>query len=78
MMTSSSSTKTEDRSTRVIQAYFEKPKNEYARLIQEIKNQGGLSVFEAIRIQDELLPVHSRTILRHTGVYCSGPEGKGQ
>ncbi|HYM00243.1 MAG TPA: hypothetical protein VEZ90_14920 [Blastocatellia bacterium] len=57
----------DDRSAKLIEAYFELPKNRYAEIVQEIKTSGGLSPSEAKAIEDKLVYVHSSTILRHTG-----------
>ena len=57
----------EDRSSKLIEAYFELPKNQYAEIVTEIKTLGGLNPLEAKVIEEQLVHVHSSTILRHTG-----------
>lgn len=57
----------DDRSSKLIEAYFNLPKNQYADIVTEIKTNGGLSPVEAKTIEEQLVYVHSSTILRHTG-----------
>ena len=59
----------DDRSSKVIEAYFHLPKNQYAEIVKEIDTSGGLNSMEAKMIEDQLVYVHSSTILRHTGTH---------
>ena len=50
---------------RLLFAYFERPKREYALTLESIKAAGGLSDEEIERIREKAPPIHAETILRH-------------
>lgn len=58
----------EDRVASIIQAYFTLPRTEYAEMIREVRNEGGLTPAEVRTLKDRLLFVHSDTIIRHAGL----------
>ncbi|HWN99831.1 MAG TPA: hypothetical protein VNS63_11225 [Blastocatellia bacterium] len=50
---------------RLLFAYFERPKKEYARILESIKASGGLNNEEIETIRAKVPYVHAETIIRH-------------
>ena len=50
---------------RLLSAYFELPKDEYAKIVESIKASGGLSDEELKTIRSKATVVHAETIIRH-------------
>jgi hypothetical protein len=64
----------ENRVSGIIQAYFTLPHNEYAEIITGVRSEGGLTPAEVRTLKDQLLFVHSDTIIRQAGLSdsCEG------
>jgi hypothetical protein len=58
-----------ERVQKLIAAYFEEPREKYAEVVLEVRNNGGLTSSEVKALKDRLLFVHSDTILRQAGLY---------
>ena len=54
----------QDRVERLIDTYFNRPRNEYLTVLSSIKRQGGLREEEIRSIQERLPDVHSSAIIR--------------
>jgi len=58
-----------ERVQKLIEAYFREPRERYAEVISEVRNDGGLTSSEVKALKDRLLFVHSDTIVRQAGLY---------
>jgi hypothetical protein len=61
-----------ERVQKLIDAYFGEPRERYAEVVLEVRNNGGLTSSEVKALKDRLLFVHSDTIVRQAGLYDSG------
>jgi hypothetical protein len=66
------SPQSEDRVSSIIQAYFALPRAEYAEMITEVREKGGLTPAEVRMLKDRLLFIHSETIIRQAGLSDTG------
>jgi len=55
--------------SRLLFAYFEQSKREYARAVISIRALGGLNREEIETIRDKVPLVHAETIIRHVTMY---------
>jgi len=62
----------EDRVSSIIHAYFTLPRTEYAEVISEVRNEGGLTPAEVRTLKDQLFFIHSDTIIRQAGLSETG------
>jgi hypothetical protein len=58
-----------ERVKKLIEAYFGEPRERYAEVVLEVRNNGGLTSSEVKALKDRLLFVHSDTIVRQVGLY---------
>ena len=56
-----------ERVDKLITAYYHFPLREYAEIVTQIRNSGGLTVEEVKAIHTALLAVDSRTVVRQAG-----------
>jgi len=54
-----------NRVSRLLAAYFDQPYDEYAKVVLEIQNKGGLTSEEVQLIESKVLHVDAATIIRH-------------
>ena len=52
----------------LLDAYLNRPLEEYARIVTEISRSGGLTSEEVSFLQTQLLSVDAWTVVRHAGV----------
>jgi hypothetical protein len=64
-----SSTMALERVAKLIKAYYHFPLKEYAEIVSQIRNSGGLTNEEVKAIKTEILEVDSRTVVRQTGAF---------
>jgi hypothetical protein len=57
----------QDRISRLIEAYFNRPQREYLFVLSSIKGQGGLNQDEIESIKARLPHVHASAIIRQMG-----------
>jgi len=60
--------KIQDRVSKIIDAYFNFPRDVYARIVSDIRTDGGLLPQEVRLLKDRLPFIHSDTIIRQAGM----------
>jgi len=59
---------TDDRVSNLIHAYFALPHDQYSEMVEDLRRAGGLTPLEVRVLKDQLLFIHSDTIIRQVGL----------
>jgi len=66
---------TKDRVTRLVDAYFNRPREEYIFILSSIKREGGLTEDDIKSIESRLPWIHAETIVRQARLVPSRAAG---
>ena len=61
-----------DRISKIVDAYFNRPRSQYAEIVAEVRREGGLTPAEVRILKDRLLFIDSDTIIRQAGLFEPG------